>query len=52
MAPDIKTVETLVEIITREVLLAMVEQEEEQKNPDGRHLRGGSCQRGKSENLL
>lgn len=35
MTPDIKTVETLVEIITREVLLAMVEQEERQKSPEG-----------------
>lgn len=35
MTPDIKTVETLVEIITREVLLAMIEQEERQKNPPG-----------------
>lgn len=33
MTPDIKTIETLVEIITREVLLAMIEQEE--KNPPG-----------------
>jgi deoxyribose-phosphate aldolase len=35
MTPDIKTLETLVEIITREVLLAMVEQEERDKNPTG-----------------
>ena len=35
MTPDIKTVETLVEIITREVLLAMIEQEEKSKNPPG-----------------
>ncbi len=35
MSPDIKTVETLVEIITREVLLAMTEQEEKEKNPEG-----------------
>lgn len=35
MTPDIKTIETLVEIITREVLLAMVEQEEKDKNPQG-----------------
>lgn len=35
MTLDIKTVETLVEIITREVLLAMVEQEESLKNPPG-----------------
>ncbi len=35
MTPDMKTVETLVEIITREVLLAMVEQEEKTKNPPG-----------------
>lgn len=33
MTPDIKIVETLAEIITREVLLAMMEQEE--KNPPG-----------------
>ena len=33
MTPDIKTIETLVEIITREVLLAMMEQEE--KSPPG-----------------
>ena len=37
MSPDIKTIETLVEIITREVLLAMLEKEEEQKNPPGAH---------------
>ena len=35
MAPDLKTIETLVEIITREVLLAMVEEEEKQKDPVG-----------------
>lgn len=35
MTPDIKTIETLVEIITREVLLAMIEQEEKDKNPQG-----------------
>lgn len=35
MAPDIKTIETIVEIITREVLLAMVEQEEKLKDPQG-----------------
>ncbi len=35
MSPDIKTIEALVEVITREVLLAMVEQEEKQKNPQG-----------------
>jgi deoxyribose-phosphate aldolase len=35
MTPDMKTIETLVEIITREVLLAMVEQEEHDKNPAG-----------------
>jgi len=35
MTPDVKTIETLVEIITREVLLAMVEQEEKDKNPQG-----------------
>lgn len=37
MAPDIRTVESLVEIITREVLLAMVEQEEKQNNQVGEH---------------
>jgi len=35
MSPDIKTIEALVEVITREVLLAMVEEEEKQKNPQG-----------------
>lgn len=35
MPPDIKTVEALVEIITREVLLAMVEQEDKQQTPVG-----------------
>lgn len=35
MTSDIKTIETLVEIITREVLLAMAEQEERDKNPQG-----------------
>jgi len=35
MTPDIKTVEKLVEIITREVLLAMAEFEEQQKMPEG-----------------
>lgn len=35
MTPDMKTVEQLVEIITREVLLAMAEQEARQQNPDG-----------------
>jgi deoxyribose-phosphate aldolase len=35
MTPDIKTIETLVEIITREVLLAIVEQEEREKNASG-----------------
>ncbi len=35
MTPDKKTVEALVEIITREVLLAMIEQEEQQNNPEG-----------------
>jgi len=34
MAPDIKKVEQLVEIITREVLLAMIDQEEKDNNPD------------------
>jgi deoxyribose-phosphate aldolase len=33
MTPDIQTIETLVEIITREVMLAMIEQEERNKNP-------------------
>jgi len=37
MTPDLKTIETLVEIITREVLLAMMEQEERQKNGSGAH---------------
>ncbi len=37
MAPDMKTVEQLVEIITREVLLAMVEQEDKQNTPAGEH---------------
>jgi deoxyribose-phosphate aldolase len=35
MTPDKKTVEALVEIITREVLLAMIEQEEKNKDPEG-----------------
>jgi deoxyribose-phosphate aldolase len=35
MTPDKKTVETLVEIITREVLLAMIEQEETQNYATG-----------------
>lgn len=35
MTPDLKTVETLVEIITREVLLAISEWEEQQKLPQG-----------------
>jgi len=35
MSPDTKLVEQLVEIITREVLLAMVEQEEQENLPDG-----------------
>lgn len=37
MTPDIKTIETLVEIITREVLLAMMEQEEREQNSSGAH---------------
>ena len=37
MTPDIKTVEKLVEIITREVLLAMAEHEEAQGYPQGSH---------------
>lgn len=37
MPPDIRTVESLVEIITREVLLAMVEQEEKQNVQAGEH---------------
>ncbi len=37
MSPDVKTIETLVEIITREVLLAMVEQEEKIKNSTSDH---------------
>ena len=35
MTPDMNTVEQLVEIITREVLLAIAEQEARQQNPDG-----------------
>ena len=35
MTPDKKTVEALVEIITREVLLAMIEQEEQKNYPEG-----------------
>ncbi len=35
MPPDMKTVESLVEIITREVLLAMVEQEDKSQNQVG-----------------
>jgi len=35
MTPDLKTIETLVEIITREVLLVMMEQEEHQTNGSG-----------------
>mgnify|MGYP001012641163 CR=1 FL=1 len=35
MTPDMNTIETLVEIITREVLLAMIEEEEKNKNPQG-----------------
>lgn len=35
MTPDFKTVEALVEIITREVLLAMAEQEEQVNDPIG-----------------
>ena len=35
MTPDKKTVEALVEIITREVLLAMIEQEENKNLPQG-----------------
>ncbi|HOW92197.1 MAG TPA: deoxyribose-phosphate aldolase [Anaerolineaceae bacterium] len=35
MTPDLKTIETLVEIITREVLLVMMEQEEDQTNGSG-----------------
>ena len=35
MTPDLKTIETLVEIITREVLLVMMEQEERQTNGSG-----------------
>lgn len=37
MTPDMKTVEQLVEIITREVLLAMAEQEAQGQNPDGEY---------------
>ena len=35
MIPDMKTVESLVEIITHEVLAAMVEQQERAKQPEG-----------------
>jgi deoxyribose-phosphate aldolase len=35
MTPDKETVEALVEIITREVLLAMIEQDEKKQNLDG-----------------
>ena len=35
MTPDKKTVEALVEIITREVLLAMIEQDEKKQTPTG-----------------
>jgi deoxyribose-phosphate aldolase len=35
MALDKVKIETLVEIITREVLLALADQEEREKNPDG-----------------
>ena len=35
MTPDKNTVEALVEIITREVLLAMIEQEEKENTPEG-----------------
>jgi deoxyribose-phosphate aldolase len=38
MAPDMKTVETLVEVITREVLIALEEHEQAQNVPPG-----GSC---------
>jgi deoxyribose-phosphate aldolase len=38
MTPDIKMVETLVEVITREVLIALEEQEQAQNVPEG-----GSC---------
>lgn len=37
MTQDIKTIEQLVEIITREVLLAMAEQEVHLQNPDGEY---------------
>jgi hypothetical protein len=35
MSPDVKMIEQLVETITREVLLAIAEKEEMQKNADG-----------------
>ena len=35
MNPDLKTVEQLIEIITREVLVAMAEQQERSANPEG-----------------
>ncbi len=39
MSPDAKLVETLVEIITREVLLAMIEAEEQDHTPAGAHCK-------------
>lgn len=39
MTPNIKTVEALVEIITREVLLTLIEQEENERNPSGASCR-------------
>ena len=46
MIPDTKTVEQLIEIITREVLVAMAEQQQRQAEPDG-----GYCSLGCAEGL-
>jgi len=46
MLPDRKTVETLVEIITREVLVAMMEKQQSSQNP-----REGHCQTACAEGL-
>ena len=46
MLPDRKTVETLVEIITREVLIAMMEKQQSSQNP-----REGHCQTDCAEGL-
>jgi deoxyribose-phosphate aldolase len=39
MDPDFKTVEQLVEIITREVMIAMAEQKQRAANPPGQHCK-------------